>query len=351
MVSIKIQCPCGQRYAFDVEPVNGRMPSTVACPACGTNGTDAANEIIAQNLARQSEAPHTPGLRLQTVPAAPAAHSVPPAPPPFPSTRVTPTAKSKAKLAWYEYVWICLPITLVYAGGLIGGLCGGAACAINRTVFKQTKNPILRYVWTGLISALAGTAYLVVAVFFLSLFNKPAGAGQPYHWRTVTSQDGRFTALFPGQPKARTRNELLFKLHALAFDSGRTEYLVGYMDYPPKLHVRPTKQAYDGARNGALGKDGKLLEEKSITIGGFPGREIKVEKKGEFNVDRYFLDGNRMYQVMVTVPIPKQSSTNIPLFLDSFHLLKTGQSRIPLVFTPKFLFVSFVCSTDKFPGR
>ena len=39
MLLIKIQCGCSQRYAFDIEPVNGRMPSPVACPACGADGT------------------------------------------------------------------------------------------------------------------------------------------------------------------------------------------------------------------------------------------------------------------------------------------------------------------------
>jgi hypothetical protein len=50
MTSIKIECGCGQRYAFDVEPVNGRMPYTVACPICGVDGTGAANEVIAQSV-------------------------------------------------------------------------------------------------------------------------------------------------------------------------------------------------------------------------------------------------------------------------------------------------------------
>lgn len=50
MNSIKIECGCGQRYAFDVEPVNGQMPYTVACPICGADGTSAANEVLAQSL-------------------------------------------------------------------------------------------------------------------------------------------------------------------------------------------------------------------------------------------------------------------------------------------------------------
>jgi hypothetical protein len=50
MVNIKIECECGQHYAFDAEPVNGQMDSTVACPGCGVDGTPAANVIIARKL-------------------------------------------------------------------------------------------------------------------------------------------------------------------------------------------------------------------------------------------------------------------------------------------------------------
>ncbi len=49
-IPIKIECDCGQRYAFDIEPVNGQMPSAVACPACGADGTTTANEIISQQI-------------------------------------------------------------------------------------------------------------------------------------------------------------------------------------------------------------------------------------------------------------------------------------------------------------
>src|ERR1043165_8224371 len=56
VIPIKIHCSCGQRYAFDVEPVNGRMPSPVACPACGGDGTIVANEAIAAALGLQPAA-------------------------------------------------------------------------------------------------------------------------------------------------------------------------------------------------------------------------------------------------------------------------------------------------------
>ena len=53
MIPVKIQCGCGQRYAFDIEPVCGRMLGRVACPVCGLDGTRVANEIIAFSLAAE----------------------------------------------------------------------------------------------------------------------------------------------------------------------------------------------------------------------------------------------------------------------------------------------------------
>jgi hypothetical protein len=53
MTTIKIQCGCGQRYSFDVDTSGGSMPYPIACPICGTDGTGAANEVIAQHLPRE----------------------------------------------------------------------------------------------------------------------------------------------------------------------------------------------------------------------------------------------------------------------------------------------------------
>jgi uncharacterized membrane protein YuzA (DUF378 family) len=50
MIPVKIECACGQHYAFDVEPVDGRMGCVVACPICGADGTTHANEIIARSM-------------------------------------------------------------------------------------------------------------------------------------------------------------------------------------------------------------------------------------------------------------------------------------------------------------
>jgi hypothetical protein len=67
MIAVKIECGCGQRYAFDVEPVGHAMARPVYCPVCGADGTTAANQVIANSLIPQPSA-----LRFQT--AASSAH-------------------------------------------------------------------------------------------------------------------------------------------------------------------------------------------------------------------------------------------------------------------------------------
>ena len=55
MIFIKIICRCGQKYAFDVHPANGRMPAPVFCPVCGCEGTAEANRLIVHALREQSQ--------------------------------------------------------------------------------------------------------------------------------------------------------------------------------------------------------------------------------------------------------------------------------------------------------
>lgn len=50
MIPVKIFCACGQKYSFEVQPREGRMPVPVACPVCQRDGTAEANQIITKIL-------------------------------------------------------------------------------------------------------------------------------------------------------------------------------------------------------------------------------------------------------------------------------------------------------------
>lgn len=96
-MEIKLLCQCGTKFAFDAEPVDGRMPFTLNCPTCNLDCTEYANACIAQALAAGTPPPApaqpapaaapTPavGLRLRSHAAAPAAAPAAASSPPAPS--------------------------------------------------------------------------------------------------------------------------------------------------------------------------------------------------------------------------------------------------------------------------
>jgi hypothetical protein len=101
-MELKIECPCGQRFRFDVDPVNGRMPTAITCPSCSADDTHLANAILADALATQSNSNPPPVaqkvatsenhiLRIRRaepapVATAPAIDAAPPPTAPYPRT-------------------------------------------------------------------------------------------------------------------------------------------------------------------------------------------------------------------------------------------------------------------------
>jgi hypothetical protein len=99
MPEIKVECDCGQKYKFDVEPVNGRMPFKVNCPSCGNDGTSKADIVLQSiGLVPSASVAARPGLRISSSTSAPAGPSPPmlvaafasaPAAPPLVASRPT----------------------------------------------------------------------------------------------------------------------------------------------------------------------------------------------------------------------------------------------------------------------
>lgn len=72
-MELKVVCQCGQKFKFDVEPVNGQMPFTVNCPVCNQDGTATANAMLAEIQAN-------PPPPLVTTAPPPAPSATPPSP-------------------------------------------------------------------------------------------------------------------------------------------------------------------------------------------------------------------------------------------------------------------------------
>lgn len=63
-------------------------------------------------------------------------------------------------LTFWEYIWICLPVVLMFGGGAIGGMIGGLATYTNSILMRKLKNIILRYMFTGLTTFIAYSSFI-----------------------------------------------------------------------------------------------------------------------------------------------------------------------------------------------
>ena len=129
-MELKVVCDCGQKYKFDVEPVNGRMPMTINCPLCGADGTATANSILAQTSPSPvplppvaSAPPPVGGLRLNRPAPAPAVVDAPSPVPsaPLPITAVRSPAPGAASIAKAEGE---LNLRLGIVGAIVGAALG-----------------------------------------------------------------------------------------------------------------------------------------------------------------------------------------------------------------------------------
>jgi len=191
MIPVKIQCGCGQRYAFDVEPVNGQMPTTVACPTCGTDGTAAANECIAQALAAQPAPPSAGGLRLNKPAAASVITSAPPpilpvtgrpaARPPRPQSPAPP----KAKLG--KDGWAKDETDFNKLGTYLTVIPAIAAALLSWGLFGIQVSPMILCIVVAICGVIGGVINVagrgpVVAGAFIGLLIALGGYGAVFWW-------------------------------------------------------------------------------------------------------------------------------------------------------------------------
>ena len=45
-MNLKLECACGMKYEFAIEPVDGRMPYAISCPNCGVDSTEQVNQML-----------------------------------------------------------------------------------------------------------------------------------------------------------------------------------------------------------------------------------------------------------------------------------------------------------------
>jgi len=132
-MELKVVCPCGQKFAFDVEPVDGQMPFTVNCPSCNADGTAAANDLITAQFAAApptAPSPRTSGRLRISLPTPAVTATV---------TNDTPAPRPGAFRQAAAAAALNPPKKSSFGMGLLGGFIGALVGAvIYFLVFKYT---------------------------------------------------------------------------------------------------------------------------------------------------------------------------------------------------------------------
>ena len=149
------------------------------------------------------------------------------------------------------------------------------------------------------------------------------------HWVAYRSEEGGFTATFPGNPKreVKTVNTAQgpkeMQMYSLTED--QTSFSVVVSELPQgQLDSVGAAATLDGARDGAVANtQGKLLSELIVEVSGHPGRELKIAAAGGKATirARLFLANNRLYQALVVTPTDQAYAPRVNRFLDSIKLL------------------------------
>jgi hypothetical protein len=170
------------------------------------------------------------------------------------------------------------------------------------------------------------TVALVVALAM------PLQAGEPQEsgWEEFQSKEGGFSVLMPGTPVERERSadSRIGPIRARMFvvDRGASGFIAGYDDYPEAALERDSKRLLDAKRDAIVaGMKGRLLDQRSLTQGGYPGREIAVEiPDGSVYKARMFLVERRLCLAAAVVPGARANSEDVATFLASFRVTTDG---------------------------
>jgi hypothetical protein len=157
-------------------------------------------------------------------------------------------------------------------------------------------------------------------------------------WKTMTYKKFNFKIDFPKKPtsKPSSINSGVgkLKLNMFVYDASKDQdaqnqvYLVNYTEYPEGLvDSRDTakldgifRSSIDGA---AKNVNGKILSEKTISLRGFPGREVKISFQEGLDIItmRIYLVNNKMYLLETIAETAKDGNDVIARFMNSFDLL------------------------------
>lgn len=147
------------------------------------------------------------------------------------------------------------------------------------------------------------------------------------------SDAGRYSIMFPSEPKLSTQNissptgDAMTQYMAMSMGQNLL-FMVGYFDYGSGIVFN-----LDKARDGMLDSvKGTLLDEQSISLGGAPGKQIRIVGRTDEGIE--FINRARFYDISPRVFVLQcmvqrsqdgpEASDRCERFFDSFRVRAPG---------------------------
>jgi hypothetical protein len=159
-----------------------------------------------------------------------------------------------------------------------------------------------------------------------------AGAGEAAEvpeFKLYASTAGRYKINFPGAVKTQTvpvragMDDLVLTIDTVELRAGTT-FMVTFIDATEEAAKVPAATRLDKVRDGNKGADGKVLQDKDLTVGieKYPARDVLIEKPSGCIRNRVVVAGKRLYQVMIQGSKEVVTSPSADGFLASFEVTK-----------------------------
>ncbi|MDM9582474.1 MULTISPECIES: hypothetical protein [unclassified Nostoc] len=148
-------------------------------------------------------------------------------------------------------------------------------------------------------------------------------------WKKFSPDEGKFSILMPGEqisdmtPDNSEMHEGVESTKMYLSTNETNVFMVSYADFNNDVTQIPSSELLDSALQAML-KDGKkLLSQENITLGAYPGIEMKLwdEKEGIFMTGRVFIVNQRLYILFVGSDKNPQVS-DVRKFFESFELIQ-----------------------------
>ena len=163
------------------------------------------------------------------------------------------------------------------------------------------------------------SAILILIVFaFVSAQEKVA-------LTEFTSANGKFSVKMPGKPQDQSEQidsqDGPLDVHTFGVDVGKYGYVVQYNDYSDPVTSDEIEKILSAVRDGGSKQiQGKIVSEKTITRNGFPGKSIQVESGDLVYFEDCYMAGQRLYQVIFSMPVGEKMPPEAEEFRSSFQI-------------------------------